>query len=58
MAVKLLGKNKTGYGIPSGGVICVAPDGSFTAMEKPAVRYVNRGEQVERESDVLITEKY
>ncbi len=54
LAVKLLKKNKSGYGIPSGGVIYVTPEGSLTAMEKPAVCYVNQGKEVVRESDLLV----
>jgi peptidase E len=52
MAVKLLGRNGKGHGIPTGGVICAAPDGSLTAMEKPAVCYINRGDQAVKETDI------
>ncbi len=55
MAVKLLGRNGTGYGIPTGGVLCTAPDGSLAAMEKPAACYVNRNMQVIKDSDIPVS---
>lgn len=57
MAIMLLGRNSKGYGIPSGGVICAAPDGSFTAMQKTAVCYAKRGGQVVKESDIAAAGK-
>jgi peptidase E len=55
MAVKLLGKNKSGYGIPTGGVFCAAPDGSISAMEKPAVCYINKNGHATKSADIQVS---
>ncbi len=48
MAVKLLGNKGKGYGIPTGGVLRVDADGAVSALEKPAVCYVNNAGRVLR----------
>ncbi len=52
MAVKLLGKGGKGYGIPTGGVIVVDPDGTLSSMVKPAVCYINNNGRVEKTGDI------
>jgi peptidase E len=42
-----------GYGIPSGGGICVHPDGRLEALGEPAHRFANRGGRAVRESDLV-----
>jgi cyanophycinase-like exopeptidase len=37
--LKLSRPATVGYGIPSGGALCVAPDGTVTALGKPAPRF-------------------
>lgn len=41
VAVKLLGEDKKGYGIPTGSTLKVLPDGTLTDLGKPAVCYHN-----------------
>jgi cyanophycinase len=54
MAVKLLGKNGKGYGIPTGGVLVVNPDGALSAQVKPAVCYLNEDGRVVKTKDIPV----
>ncbi len=51
-AVKLLGKNSVGYGIPTEGGIRVAADGTLTALNKDAVCYINKANRVIKSQDL------
>jgi peptidase E len=43
-----------GYGIPSGGGLCVDSDGGIQAMGKPAHRFINQKDKVKRMEDLEI----
>ena len=43
----------TGYGIPAGGALRVAPDGAVAALGKPAHRFTSRDGRIGRSADLL-----
>jgi peptidase E len=53
-AVLLLGPGGLGYGIPTGGVIRVEPEGKLRAQEKPAVCFINQGRRVVRSKPLSV----
>ncbi len=55
VAVRLLGKNSVGFGIPSEGGIRVAADGALTALNKDAVCYINKANRVVKSQDLPVT---
>jgi cyanophycinase len=57
MAVKLLGKNGKGYGIPTGGLLLVNADGTVTALEKPASYYINEAGHVVKADNIPMVKK-
>jgi peptidase E len=57
MAVKLLGNKGKGYGIPTGGVLRVDADGAVSALEKPAMCYVNSAGHVIKREDIPVAKK-
>jgi peptidase E len=54
VAVKLLGKDGVGYGIPTEGIIRVAGDGTLTALTKNAVCYINNANRVMKSEDLSV----
>jgi peptidase E len=56
-AIELSGKNGTGYGIPTGGILRVAPDGKLTALEKNAACYAKQANRIIKEADISADNK-
>jgi peptidase E len=54
VAVKLLGNDGVGYGIPTGGCIRVAADGALTALTKHTICYINTANRVVKSNDLSI----
>jgi cyanophycinase len=54
MAVKLMGGNGKGYGIPTGGILLVNADGTVSALEKPASCYVNEAGRIVKVDNIPV----
>jgi peptidase E len=52
VAVALLGKNRTGYGIPNGAALCIRPGGTPAALGRPVVRFSRRAGRAVRTADL------
>jgi peptidase E len=50
--LRLAPEDTMGYGIPTGGGLCVSPDGTVEALGVPAHRYVHNGAAVFRSADL------
>lgn len=48
MALQLRGTGQRGYGIPSGGLVCVDSQGQMAVLDKDLVCYANNGGQVQK----------
>ncbi|MFH0976275.1 MAG: Type 1 glutamine amidotransferase-like domain-containing protein [Spirochaetota bacterium] len=56
-ALMLMGENSKGYGIPTGGVVCVEADGKLSALVKPAVYYRNINGRILKEKVIPLINK-
>jgi peptidase E len=57
VAVELLGDRGMGYGIPSGGMLRIDPDGAINAMGASVVRYENTAGTVKKSADLAASEQ-
>ncbi len=54
VAVDRLGPEGVGYGVPTGGILRVSPDGTLTALGKPAACFENHQGQVVEADDLPV----